>query len=102
MVVINGKYIYFADEMMGNLDEEEPMSMLDDEESEEAVMEKMDHDSTEHGHTSNLMLRNGHISLFGEIIHDTEAMISDDLIPPPVRDNTQENVGLFWNSISDT
>lgn len=98
-MVINGKVFSFADEMMGDIDEEEPMSMLDDEESEEAVMEKMDHESTEHGHTSNLMLRNGHISLFGEIIHDTEAMISDDLIPPPVRDNTQENVRKNFKSI---
>ena len=93
MVVINENVFSFADEMMGEIDEEEPMSMLDDEESEEAVTENMDHDSTEHGHNSNLMLRNGHISLFGEIIHDTEAMITDDLVPPPVRDNTQENVG---------
>ena len=83
--------------MMGEIDEEEPMSMLDDEESEEAVMEKMDHESTEHGHTSNLMLRNGHISLFGEIIHDTEAMISDDLIPPPVRDSNEGNVSKNSN-----
>ena len=44
----------FADDMNGKSmsmldDEDEPMSMLDDEESEEAVMEKMDHDSAERG-----------------------------------------------------
>ena len=72
-------------------DEHEPMSMLDDEESEEAVMEKMDHESAEHVHDSSLMLRNGHISLFGEIIHDEEAIISDSLLPPPIGEVNQEN-----------
>ena len=83
---MNGKSMSMLD------DEDEPMSMLDDEESEEAVMEKMDHDSAEHAHDSSLMHRNGHISLFGEIVHDEEAIISDSLHPPPVREQTQQNV----------
>ena len=87
---MNGKSMSMLD------DEDEPMSMLDDEESEEAVMEKMDHESAEHAHDSNLMHRNGHISLFGEIIHDEEAIISDSLHPPPVREQTQQNVRKYF------
>ena len=87
---MNGKSMSMLD------DEDEPMSMLDDEESEEAVMEKMDHESAEHAHDSSLMHRNGHISLFGEIVHDEEAIISDSLLPPPVREQTQQNVRKYF------
>ena len=81
--------------MDGEIDKDEPMSMLDEEESEEAIMEKMDHESPEHGHDSSLMLRNGHISLFGEIIHDTESIASDVLDSPPVLEDNQEKVRKY-------
>ena len=91
-----GSFIYmfpqFSEEIDGEIDKDEPMSMLDDEESDEAIMEKMDHTSPEHGHDSSLMLRNGHISLFGEIIHDTESSPSDALHPPPILESTHEKV----------
>ena len=65
------------------IDIDEPMSMMDDEEGE--IQEKTDQTTSDHLHDSSLMLRNGHISLFGEIIHDTESTITDDLRPPPPR-----------------
>ena len=65
------------------IDIDEPMSMMDDEEGE--IEEKTDQGTSDHLHDSSLMLRNGHISLFGEIIHDTEPTITDDLRPPPPR-----------------
>ena len=82
----------FSEKIDGEIDKDEPMSMLDDEESDEAIMKKMDHTSPEHGHDSSLMLRNGHISLFGEIIHDTESSPSDALHPPPILESTHEKV----------
>ena len=67
------------------IDIDEPMSMVSHDDEEGEIQEKADHGTSDHLHDSSLMLRNGHISLFGEIIHDTESTITDDLRPPPPR-----------------
>ena len=71
------------------IDIDEPMSMLSHDDEEGEIQEKTDHGTSDHLHDSSLMLRNGHISLFGEIIHDTEPNITDDLRPPPPRKHVE-------------
>ena len=72
------------------MDIDEPMSMLSHDDEEGEIQEKTDHGTSDHLHDSSLMLRNGHISLFGEIIHDnTDSTITDGLRPPPPRKHVE-------------
>ena len=67
------------------MDYDESMDMLDHDDDEDSIVEKIDNIDSKNSHDNSLMLRNGHISLFGEIIHDMEPLITDDLRPPPIR-----------------
>ena len=57
------------------------MSMLDHDNKIEALEEKRDSVASDILHDGSLMFRNGHISLFGEIIHDLDPIVTEDLHP---------------------
>ena len=69
------------------------MSMLDNDDGTDSITERMDHDASDLQESS-LMFRNGHISLFGEIIHDIEPINTDVLRPTPIATDAHEKVNI--------
>ena len=70
--------------------------MLDNDDEIEQTTKKVNNDDSGHLHDASLMFRNGHISLFGEIIHDTEPIITDDLTPPPTTTGSQKQANVHY------
>jgi hypothetical protein len=68
--------------------------MFDNDEETESTTEKVDHDDSDNLQDTSLMFRNGHISLFGEIIHDMEPSNTDELRPTPTPTGSHKNVNV--------
>ena len=66
--------------------------MFDNDDEAESTTEKIDREDSDNQQDTSLMFRNGHISLFGEIIHDTEPSNTDEQRPSPTTTGSNKNV----------
>ena len=88
----NYYFLYFLEETDGDIEEYEPLSMFDNEDGTESTTERIDRDDSDNLHDTSLMFRNGHISLFGEIIHDMESSNTDEQRSSPTTTGSHKNV----------
>ena len=100
--ILASKLICFlADDTDGDIDKDEPLSMFDNDDETESTTEKVNRDDSDNLQDTSLMFRNGHISLFGEIIHDMEPSSTDDVrIPPAPTTGSHKNVNMHQKNIN--
>ena len=68
--------------------------MVDHDHNDDAKDENDSSVASDLLHDNGLMLRNGHISLFGEIIHDSEPIITEELGPLIFMKSTNDHDGI--------